>query len=295
MRKLDYNQIKEIFNSKIFENSRGDLISKLSKYPERYIGLFRPTKPKTKIIQNITQSHEIKFGDAFEILIRKVFEMFNYKTLELKDVDEQGNVYNYDQLFMLNNELIFIEQKVRDDHDSTKKRGQIENFEKKLNLLLIKYKCKIRCYFYFIDPSLKKNRNYYLSELAMIEESYGVNAKLCYADELFEYENLKDVWEGEVISFLKQWRDELHDMPEVNFDKVSSETMKELSEIKPLVFRKLFDNEELVKTIFPIIFPDKIVLRKLNILFEERISEGGNTLKIYTSLKSQLNKAMILY
>ena len=52
MRKLDYNQIKEIFNSKIFENSRGDLISKLSKYPERYIGLFRPTKPKTKIIQN---------------------------------------------------------------------------------------------------------------------------------------------------------------------------------------------------------------------------------------------------
>ena len=27
----------------------------------------------------------------------------------------------------------------------------------------------------------------------------------------------------------------------------------------------------------------------------KRISEGGNTLKIYTSLKSQLNKAMTLY
>ena len=27
----------------------------------------------------------------------------------------------------------FVEQKVRDDHDSTKKRGQISNFEKKLD------------------------------------------------------------------------------------------------------------------------------------------------------------------
>nr|WP_240658196.1 hypothetical protein [Helicobacter pylori] len=33
------------------------------------LGIFRPTKPKTKLLQNLLTSHEIKFGDAFERLI----------------------------------------------------------------------------------------------------------------------------------------------------------------------------------------------------------------------------------
>lgn len=44
-----------------------------------------------------------------------------------------------DQCFKFNNKVYFIEQKIRDDHDSTKKRGQIENFEKKLNEMISKY------------------------------------------------------------------------------------------------------------------------------------------------------------
>ena len=148
MKNLNYEEIRDIFNKKIFENYKQELIKKIANYPERYIGTFRPTKPKIKLIQNITQSHEIKFGNAFEILIKKIFENFEYKSLENK-IFQDKNYKDIDQLFQKDNKLIFIEQKIRDDHDSSKKQGQIENFKEKINLLLEKYKeNKIRAYFY---------------------------------------------------------------------------------------------------------------------------------------------------
>jgi hypothetical protein len=161
LKKLNYDEIKEIFNKKIFENSKKDLIQKIAENPNRYIGIFRPTTAKTKIIQNMTQSHEIKFGDAFEVLIRRVFETYKYKSLERK-IKIDNSYLDLDQLFEFENRIIFIEQKVRDDHDSTKKRGQISNFENKIHSLLEKYDKKLSCYFYFIDPDLNKNRNYYI-------------------------------------------------------------------------------------------------------------------------------------
>lgn len=43
---MDYIIFKNIFNSTIFESSKKDLLEKVARYPNRYIGLFRPTKPK---------------------------------------------------------------------------------------------------------------------------------------------------------------------------------------------------------------------------------------------------------
>lgn len=51
---LEYEYFKDSLNKKLFEDSYSDLLRKISDNPERYIGLFRPTKPKTKLIQNIT-------------------------------------------------------------------------------------------------------------------------------------------------------------------------------------------------------------------------------------------------
>lgn len=57
---------------------------------------------------------------------------------------------------------------MRDDHDSAKKRGQIDNFERKLEALIHhygEYGENIQGYFYFIDEGLNKNQNYYKEEL----------------------------------------------------------------------------------------------------------------------------------
>ena len=59
---MEYKYFQDILNQQIFESSKPDLIEKIAKYPERYMGLFRPTKPKAKILQNLLQSNEIRFG-----------------------------------------------------------------------------------------------------------------------------------------------------------------------------------------------------------------------------------------
>ena len=201
MRSLDYNIISNLFNKRLFENAKSSLLIKIAKNPNRYIGLYRPSKPYTKIIQNITQSHEIKFGDAFEELIRLNFESLGYKSLERNYYLENGDRINYDQLFSKDGVVIFIEQKVRDDHDSTKKRGQIENFEKKLkNLQQLGY-TDIRSYIYFIDDSLRKNKNYYLERIEYLKEFYNCDIYLTYGKELYLSEDIEQNWEGDILFF----------------------------------------------------------------------------------------------
>ena len=43
---LDYEKFKKIFDEKIFAKSKPDLLKKVAEYPDRYVGLFRPTKPE---------------------------------------------------------------------------------------------------------------------------------------------------------------------------------------------------------------------------------------------------------
>lgn len=69
---MDYEKFCEILNKHIFEEEKKELLKKIAERPERFIGLFRPTKPGAKILQHILQSHEIRFGDAFEEIIEEL-------------------------------------------------------------------------------------------------------------------------------------------------------------------------------------------------------------------------------
>lgn len=120
---MNYEQFKQIFNETIFEKSKADLLEKIAHSPSRYIGLFRPTKPSAKILQNLLQSHEIRFGDAFECVIEKYLQLKGCKILQKNFTTTKGDALNIDQCFRKDDKTYFIEQKVRDDHDSTKKKG----------------------------------------------------------------------------------------------------------------------------------------------------------------------------
>jgi len=154
---MQYKKFKTILNKTIFEQSKAVLIQKVAENPHRYIGLFRPTKPNTKILQNLLQSHEIRFGDAFEKIIEEYLREFNYEILTKQLVDSNSDKLNLDQCFKDNNGIYFIEQKIRDDHDSTKKRGQTNNFKKKLDVNL-HHKCNTSLGWDCIIPSKKINR-----------------------------------------------------------------------------------------------------------------------------------------
>lgn len=264
---MQYTKFKNILNKKIFEDSKADLIKKIADTPDRYTGLFRPTKPKAKILQNLLQSHEIRFGDALEELFREYFSDLGYTNLDRILILPQNNsIHNYlslDQLFKQNRIIYFVEQKVRDDHDSTKKKGQMSNFEEKIMALLEKYpNTIIKAYTYFIDDSLKKNKNFYEGKIASISEDYNVYCKLCYGKEFWQDIGHLEIWE-EILSYLTIWKEEIPDMPSINFDEDADNSFYEIKDLRPLVFRKIFYNKEVCNIILPILFPDNLVLNRL--------------------------------
>ncbi|HPD18409.1 MAG: restriction endonuclease [Candidatus Goldbacteria bacterium] len=270
---MDYKKFKKIFNFEIFEESKAELIEKIAKNPERYIGLFRPTKPRAKILQNLLQSHEIRFGDAFEILIEEYLKIFDFKILNKNYATEDGEKLDIDQCFEKRGQIYFIEQKIRDDHDSTKKRGQIQNFEKKLNEMIKQHgEKKLIGIFYFIDPDLVKNKKYYNTELKRMAEAYGVRLYLFYGEELFVFLKHKEIWK-EIIIYLKKWKKEIPELPQTNFDINPETSFEEIRDLNPTWFRSIFENDEIFNNIIITIFPQRKTLVLLKKYFKSKQSE----------------------
>jgi len=108
---MEFEKFKGIFNETIFEKSKIALVEKIAKYPSRYIGLFRPTKPKAKILQNLLQSHEIRFGDAFETLIEEYLRELGFKILDKKFSADNGDKLNVDQCFSKKKKCFLLNKK----------------------------------------------------------------------------------------------------------------------------------------------------------------------------------------
>ena len=271
---MDYQKAAQILNAHIFDGDKRSLIQKVAEYPERYVGLFRPTKPRAKLIQNLLQSHEIRFGDAIESLIRKMLKDMGYLVftgddLRLKWKDKDLSL---DQFFCDREQehFYFVEQKVRDDHDSTKKRGQISNFEDKLEALYEQYGDRIVGIMYFIDPSLQKNKSYYMNELQKIGSLYsGIGLHLFYGKEFFEHLGHPEMWD-DLLGWLQQWREEIAEFPEVNMDNDSEESFEELKEVEIKYWRKLVMNNDLwEKGIIRVLFPRGTTLKMVAQYFAE--------------------------
>ena len=203
---MNYDKFCAILNKHIFEGEKKELLRRIAETPERFIGLFRPTKPGAKILQHLLQSHEIRMGDALEEIIEEILKSLGFKILSKNMVNESGETLSLDQYFTDEKIYYFIEQKVRDDHDSTKKRGQISNFETKLEILHKEHGENLFGIMYFIDPDLSKNKNYYIEELKRLEKFYGVKLYLFYGKELFEYLKHPEIWDN-ILFWLKQWKD----------------------------------------------------------------------------------------
>ena len=75
---MTYDYFKSHLNNRIFgEDLNYEILVTVLKNPQRYIGLFRITNAKTKLIQNLTQICEIKFDDFLE----EILTTYMYLTL----------------------------------------------------------------------------------------------------------------------------------------------------------------------------------------------------------------------
>lgn len=263
---MKYEKFCAILNKHIFKGEKKELLQKIAYNPERFIGLFRPTKPGAKVLQHLLQSHEIRFGNALEELLSELLEEWGFKRLPSQIVPNPTNPRRklyIDQYFRDDKIYYFIEQKVRDDHDSTKKRGQINNFETKLEFLFKKHQQNLKGIMYFIDPDLSKNKNFYIEELDKMRETYGTELKLLYGGELFEYFSKPDVW-NTVLEWLSQWKKSLPELPEVNLDEYPVESFEDIKDLEIRYWRKILENEKLWReSIIKAISRDGKVLRLL--------------------------------
>ncbi|MBQ7578191.1 MAG: hypothetical protein IJT21_08005 [Synergistaceae bacterium] len=158
-----------------------------------------------------------------------------------------------DKLFRRENIIYLIEQKIRDDHDSTKKRGQYNNFrEKFLSLAEIYPDCEIKAVMWFIDDSLKKNQKFY-NEQAASEKFYRVNVYILYGIELFtKIFNRLDIWQ-EICGHLTRNKNERNN--EILF------ALRRLKRENFSLFNKLLNSPE-YNQLRAELFPTKINLNR---------------------------------
>ncbi len=284
---MDYRQFQKIFDKAIFQTSKKDLIERIANNPERYVGLFRPTTPRAKIIQNLLQSHEIRFGDAFENLITAYLEQSGFSILDKKFTAKDGNILELDQVFSNDDCVFFVEQKIRDDHDSTKKRGQADNFKKKIEVILEKHiGSQVKGFFYFIDDSFRKNRNFYKEKIEEFSAMYKITLYLSYGQGFFSEIGISNVWD-EICDHLILWKKHIPDVPDINFDDNPEESFHEIKDLNPKIYMKLFSNNEL-SALLDVLFPKGKTLSLLSVYFEEKYQSCGKI--IYNELKNLCRK-----
>ncbi|MCL1935421.1 MAG: hypothetical protein FWF57_03465 [Defluviitaleaceae bacterium] len=284
---MTQHKFNEIVNKKIFENNLTKLLEKIAEYPDRYVGLFRPTKPYAKIIQNISQSYEIRFGDALEAIFEEWFNYKGFENLPKKIKTKTDENLNIDLIFYSNktNTIYMVEQKVRDDHDSTKKRGQYINFIKKYEIVEKLYKDKnITAIMWFVDDSLNKNKKYYESEIDKeILQKNTDKIKIVYGEDFFNISDelyKKSFW-NEFIQMLEQWKVDIPNFPNVNFDDENNiqEVLKQISptEVSNTVWKKLFEDDRITNEIFPVIFPNGLAFKTYIEIYDSNNLRDENT------------------
>jgi hypothetical protein len=287
---MDYQEFAQVLNKHIFYGNKREILVRLASNPERFIGLFRPSKPSTKILQHLLQSYEIRMGDALEEIIGLVIQGQGYILLDKNIQGENNGLLRLDQYFTDGKKYYFIEQKIRDDHDSTKKRGQMQNFEKKIKVLHRKHGSNLVGVMYFIDPDFSKNKNYYEEQIQTLRGGYEqVELHLFYGKQLFEYLGIADFWD-EMLIWLKRWKEDLPEIPETNFDANPHESFREIKDINARVWQKIISNDKLweegiIKTLFRTGDTIKLIQEEFGKM------EG----KVYRQLADDLKERLVKY
>lgn len=143
---------------------------------KRIISPYQALPLREKIVQTILTRINISFGNYAEEITKKTIAAFGGEIFEGKSSDKVA-----DCLFMYKGKTYLIEQKVRDDHDTSKRVGQATDFiEKKKIFRPDASAC------WFIDNNFRKNKKYYSTLFA--DEMY-------YGDEInkFMYEIFGDI------------------------------------------------------------------------------------------------------
>lgn len=221
---------------------------------KRIASPFQCLSLKEKVSQYLLTSENIRFGQQLEEITKDVLCFFG---ANFDEMPRRIDGYDFDQLcFYGDNKIILIEQKVRDDHDSTKKVGQLQNFIAKKELVEGLYpNMEIISCMWFTDPTFAKNKNYY---------SQHIGKQLFYGEGLFQHFTqtvtpaFSNAW-ALFLTRLREAKEEIHQKTSseklfsqpIDISKVSPSRLYEFmsiapsEEIKEVFFAGLDPSEEM--------------------------------------------------
>jgi len=230
-------------------------------------------------------------GDALEEIITKIIQSLGYEILNSAlTSDLKLDLYFTDSV-----RYYFVEQKIRDDQDSTKKRGQIENFQRKLENLYNLRGENIVGIMYFIDPDFNKNKQFYQSEISKLVDSYNTEICLFYGKEFFDYLKCPKCWK-KMLEYLTKWKNTLSDLPEINFDKEPLRTFEEIRDVDIRIWEKILNKNELWEEgIIKAIFKTGETLKLLLEYFHTQSTLPNKEASRYAMLAKKLENRMIKY
>ncbi|WP_233704386.1 HpyAIV family type II restriction enzyme [Helicobacter cynogastricus] len=202
---------------------------------------------KTKLIQNLTQSYEIKFGNFLEKILSDYILEVGYEPLDKQiGTDQENNPLSANQVFQASACIYLIEQAVRDDHDCQKRKEQCANFCKKIQVLEQRFPHKtLKACMWFSDDALKKNQKYYQEQIARYSNEQTF---IFYGRELFSYLFCREDIYEEFIAHLKRRKKErgqdILSIPDFDTSNKAREALLKLQTNKPKLIQKLLSNQE---------------------------------------------------
>ncbi|AVN64350.1 MULTISPECIES: HpyAIV family type II restriction enzyme [Mesoplasma] len=281
---MEYKDFKNKLDKKIKidEFFWTNFIKGLLKDSKRICSDYRVSPIEVKILQNITQSNEIKFGDFLEDIITEYFNELNFENISKHIIENENVSLKCDQLFFVNsdkNDLILIEQKVRDDHDSSKIRGQWDNFSRKVEVLKKEYPSKkIVAIIWFIDPLFRSNKKFYIEKIKNYTFSENVYLKLFYEKELFAFLNDYNEKSLEIFDEIKnniiKYKNELDSkniiVPDFGKDEEIFSALKNLDKKE---IKKLLGNSENILKLRKTVFNDGENIEKIREFYKINFEE----------------------
>ena len=180
--------ISQIFKKHFGESLAKYIAKKIDAEESTSEFLNAPFSLEQKAINSIVMSSNIRYGDFIEEVVRTF--------LEENKIKVNKNKKNYDLYFKIGKKIYIGEIKMRDNHDSTKKRGQIDNLINKCEAeKMDSSNSFISAIFFFIDNSQVKNYKYYKSEFEKAIKSKKIDDyDIFYGDDFFKKLKLDKKW-----------------------------------------------------------------------------------------------------
>ena len=214
---MEYSKYKEILDVHLIIDDTTTFVESLIDTKDaanRLMTEFKITPLENRIMSKYLTSIQIKLGDALEDVFKEYLKEKGAIFLPRNFVTNK----DCDQIFEYNGTTFLIEQKIRDDHDSSKKEGQITNYNVKKQVIAEKVHNYAACC-WFIDPNFEKNKKYYSSVLNSNELYYGKEIEN-FLNKIVFHDNRCDGFFDEFTNYIQKYSNDfsIYDLTNLTID-----------------------------------------------------------------------------